>query len=154
MRIYLFFLAATCLSCGTQDRFSEPNRMQYPCHIKLSYEKTMVQGSNDHPHYLNQAFSENCKEYVGEGIQTLRYRLDVKAKESVGVIEQISIDGRRMFPQQYSLSDLTVVDDVDSSYVDNGPIQLEYIWVSFAFPSGSEKSLYPSSVELTISKKR
>lgn len=156
MKIRSILLAITCLSCGTQDKLADaPNRMQSPCKVKLTYEHTKVSGKWDLPIYSDREVSENCKEYIGVNIQELRYRLDVRAKESVGNIEQISIDGRRVPLIEYALTDsLTVVDDVNTSDVDNGPIQIESIWVAFLFPKDTEKSLYPSLVELTITKKK
>ncbi len=156
MKIRSILLAITCLGCGTQDKLADaPNRMQSPCKVKLTFEQTKVSSKWDLPIYSGMEASDNCREYVGVNIQALRYRLDVKAKESVGNIEQISIDGRRVSLGEYSLTNsLTVVDDVNTSEIDNGPIQIESIWVAFSFPRGTEKSLYPSLVELTITKKK
>ncbi len=146
-------LLVFCTSCGGLDKITQRSSsgVHLPCEISLGYESMQTIGNLDITRFVARGYSESCKDYLGANLQTLRYRLNVQAKKSVGTIEEISLDRRQIVLSAYSLStENLVVDDIDTSTIDNGPLQMEEIWVTFAFPQNSEKGLYPSKVGLVI----
>lgn len=145
-------LLLLCIGCGGLDKVTQSGSgNHYPCTINLSYDSTRVSENFDVPRFVAREYSESCKDYLGANIQTLRYRLNVQTRESVGTFDQISIDGRHVSLASYSLANRNIViDDIDTSSVDNGPLQMEHIWVTFVFPQNAEKGLYPQKIELII----
>lgn len=153
MKKIALIVTAICCNCGGLDSESPSStHNKNVCIVNLSYDYLQVSYDHDLPRYSAKEYSDSCKDYLGSNIQTLRYRLNIQTKESVGIVEQISIDGRKIALASYSLDDQNLaIDNVDTSEIDNGPLQMESIWVSFAFPKNTEKSLYPTKVQLVIS---
>ena len=146
-------LLAVCGACGGLDKTTTASstRSLRPCNIVLGYESTLPSGYQDIPRFVARGYTESCKDFLGANIHTLRYRLNVQAQESAGALDQLWLDGRQVSLAAFQLSNRNiVVDDVNTSGIDNGPLQMEQVWVTFAFPRGSEIGLYPSKVELVI----
>lgn len=148
-------LLLICMGCGSLERVSESGTTnKAPCMISLGYDSTSSISGLKKPLFISKGYSESCQAYLGANLQTLRYRLNIDAHESVGRMDEIVIDGRHISLANFSLIKQNfVLDDIDISSIDNGPLQMEDIWLTFAFPKGSEIGLYPSKVELMITAK-
>ena len=152
--LVIFFLIGCGSSSEEEESFTVvPKPKTKVCEIVLDYDSTLELATLDLPRFKAKGYSDSCKEYLGANIQSLKYNLRVQAPLSVGRFDRISIDDRVVYLQNFFLvTPIAYVDKVDTSEVDNGPLQMQDIWMTFSFPKGAEKSLYPSEIRLLISK--